>query len=313
MTYKCTKCGKGKPIIELRYNRQTLCKSCFNELFERRVRRTIRKGRLLEPTDKVAVGLSGGKDSTVTLHMLKKLTSRMPKSSLAAIIVDEGIRGYRGAAIKAAKRVCEAEDVGYHIFSVKDEYGLTMDQIAKKDRNVPACSYCGVIRRRILNDKARALGCDRMATGHNLDDEIQTTLMNIIRGDIRRIARMGSSVGVIKNNKFVQRIKPLRETPEKESAVYALVNGLGAEFSECPYSYDAFRKTVRDALNNIEEKHPGSKFQLLRTTDELIGLTRMQYDFKVGPGLCEKCGEPAAEKVCKTCQMVERIKTMSSS
>lgn len=306
----CTRCKKGKSIIELVYNKESLCKKCFNNLFEKRVRRTIRRGKLLKTTDKVAVGVSGGKDSIVVLHMLSKLMGSMPKSELVAIIIDEGVAGYREDAIKMAEKACDKLEVTHHIFSIKDEYGFSLDEIVKKDDSVPACSYCGVLRRRILNDKARMLKCDKLATGHNLDDEIQATLMNVIRGDLKRIARMGANVGVIDNKKFVPRIKPLRESPEKEIGLYAIANRLGAKFSECPYSFDAFRKTIRDMLNTLEEKHPGSKFQLLRTTDKLIPMTRECYKVQKPLSMCSKCGEPTSDKICKTCQMIDKLKSL---
>lgn len=253
------------------------------------------------------VALSGGKDSIVLLKVLHDITYKNPNINLIALTIDEGIEGYREQTIKSAESVCIELGIEHHISSMKDEFNWAMDEIMGESRGkIPACSYCGVLRRRLLNDKARELKATKIATGHNLDDEVQSFLMNIIRGDLARIARLGANVGVLKDKRFVPRIKPLRNSPEREVALYALLNGLSVGFDECPYSGGAFRVSVRDMINNLEDKHPGSKFQLLRTTDDLIKTMRAtQSDGRLGT--CERCGEPTSAKICKVCQMLDEL------
>ena len=176
------------------------------------------------------------------------------------------------------------------------------------DRKPPACSFCGVFRRKILNETARELKVDKLATGHNLDDEIQVTLMNFIRGDFDRMARMGPDVGIIRDKKFVPRIKPLRDCPEKEVAIYAMFHGFEVEGLQCPYTIDAFRTTIRDVINEIEEKHPGSKFQMLKNTDRLIGILRKQYKTDKKINECKNCGELTSGELCKACEIMKGLK-----
>ncbi|ODS39016.1 MAG: TIGR00269 family protein [Candidatus Altiarchaeales archaeon WOR_SM1_86-2] len=302
---KCHKCKKIKAAVELKYSKQFLCGPCFIKLFENRVRKTIRRGKLLDPADKIAVALSGGKDSMTVLHILKKLSERAPKSELFAISIDEGIAG---RTWNAARSLCKQLRIEHRIFSFKDELGTDMDEIVKKmhESGSPKlpCSYCGVFRRDLLNRKARELGATKLATGHNLDDEVQTALMNFIRGDLERIARSGSEIGIIKDEKFIPRIKPLRECPEQEVALYSALNKFDVHLSGCPYSAYAFRGTIRDAIDEIESKHPGSKFQILSTMDELIPILKKEYKSKafLKPAYCKICGELTSGEICKSCE-----------
>lgn len=301
---KCSKCNR-KAVVELRYSEEFLCKDCFIKLFERRVRRTIRNNSLFSPNDKLAVAVSGGKDSITTLNILNDL-SRGINRELVAITIDEGIKGYRTGTLKVARSICRKFGINHHIFSFKDEIGMTLDEIVKRAKRLdstPPCSYCGVFRRDILNRKSRELGITKLATGHNLDDEVQGVLMNFIRGDLRRIARMDAEVGVIRDEKFVQRIKPLRECPEREVALYSILNNFGMNFLRCPYAGYAFRETMRNFANELEEKHPGSKFQILRSADQLVPILRNAYKTGEKPKNCRICDELTSGEICRSCEM----------
>jgi len=306
---KCARCASGKTVVDLEYINESLCENCFKSFFEKRFRRTIRRNELLKPDDKVAIALSGGKDSVVLAYLLKKLSAKAPKSQLFAITIDEGVKGYSSETIKIAKELTENLGIEHHIFTYKKELGLKLDEIMKKAikiKNAPmACSYCGVFRRQLINMKARELGATKVATGHNLDDETQVSLMNLIRGDLDRLARMGTMVGMIKDSSFVPRIKPLRESPEKELELYSRLVGLKVGSSRCPYSHGAFRGTMRAIVNLLEDKHPGSSYQLLRSTDALIPILREYYkDMPMQkPKQCENCGELTSQGLCKFCQM----------
>jgi uncharacterized protein (TIGR00269 family) len=186
-----------------------------------------------------------------------------------------------------------------------------MDEVVKKSRKMerpaPPCSFCGVLRRKLLNTKAKELGYTRIATGHNMDDEIQSALMNYIRGDAEKIARMGALVGAVRDDRFVQRIKPLRDCPEEEVRLYADLKGIKYEPSRCPYSGDAFRGTIRKAIDSIEEEHPGSKAQTLKSTDKLIDILRKNTEYGE-MGRCDKCGDPCASRICRFCEIEKKIK-----
>lgn len=293
----CSRC-RNRAIIELRYAGQLLCKSCFSKLYERRVRKTIAKNGMLSRKDRTAVGVSGGKDSLVLLYLLKKF-----QYEPVAVAIDEGIGGYRNETIKCAEDFCRKEKIPLYLFSFKKEFGITLDEIAKKRKNV--CSFCGVMRRRLLNNAARKLKCTKLAVGHNLDDEAQTVLMNFFRSEFPRLARSGPVTGVMGMKEFVPRIKPLRECPEKEDVLYALLNNIKYSDAECPYSEQAYRSSIRNCLNELEEKYPGTKFAILRSFDKLLPILKSRYKTGENPAVCIRCGEPSAKEVCKACQLLK--------
>lgn len=302
---ECARCKRKPAEIELPYMKEFVCAGCFLSMMENRVRKNIRANRLLGSLDRTAVALSGGKDSAVTLHILKVLHAKAPRSELSAITIDQGIKGTE-EGLKAAKELCKRLEVEHHIFSFRKEYGIGMDALMKKvkkiDNSTPACSFCGVLRRNLLNEKARELGLTKVATGHNLDDEAQSSLMNYLHGDVERLSRMGPKVGVIRDPAFVPRIKPLRDCPEDEVLKYAKLQNIPFSPSRCPYSKDAFRDTVRKALGDIEKRHPGTKFQLLNSTDHLIPLLRKSI--VVGTLThCSGCGEITSGELCRVCQI----------
>jgi len=302
---RCSRCGKPGDE-ELKYSRKFLCNSCFVRLFEKRVRKTIRLGKLLSPKDKIAVALSGGKDSSTALHVLKELSEKIPSLELVAITIDLGIRGYQKKALDSAREFCRELGVRHYVYSFKEEYGFTLEDAVRKskrlDKPAPGCSYCGVFRRKLLNDKCLELEITKIATGHNLDDEIQTAMMNFIRSDWDRVARMGAIVGVVKDMGFVPRIKPLRNCPENEVKEYAEIKGLEFYSGKCPHSGEAMRGSVRGAIDRIDKNHPGTKFQLLKSTDNLIEILRGYKKFgRIGK--CKGCGDLTSAKLCKVCEL----------
>jgi tRNA(Ile)-lysidine synthase TilS/MesJ len=220
----CDKCGE-RAVYSRRYSGQRFCEEHFLSYFEAKVRRTLLSGGMLKRGDIVAVGLSGGKDSLTTLYLLDKMREQLVLD-LHAIAVDEGIKAYRGKTLAAAEAFCSTRKIPLSIVSIEERYGFTLDDAAKVGKN-QACTYCGVFRRKLLNEKALELGADKLATGHNLDDEAQVIMMNYVSGDVARVARYASEAMV---RGFVRRIKPLGEMPEKEVALYALLRDLGASF-----------------------------------------------------------------------------------
>ena len=284
----------------MRYMQKQLCSYCFSRYYWQRVKRNIVRNNMLSRHDKVGVGVSGGKDSLVTLYVLKDM-----HYDVNAICVDEGISGYRDKTIPYVERFCEQREIPLTIVRNKDQYGITIDDARKRDPAKPACSYCGVFRREQLNRTARELGMTKLATGHNLDDEVQVILMNFFRGEVQRMARTGPVAGLVENELFVPRIKPLRDSPEKENVVYALVNGIEYDDIECPYSTDAFRRDIRNFMNQMEEKRPGTKFGILNAYDRMLPILQSGLENISAPLQCEKCGELTSSLVCKKCEMLQ--------
>ncbi len=295
-------CGRDA-VYFLQYARRHLCPEHFIEMFDRRFRRAVRKFRMIKKNDLVAVGLSGGKDSTVLLHSLVQLQKDLP-FELVAITIDEGIKDYREKTIEVAKRECEKLGIRHRTYSFRDASGKTLDEIIDKGEELP-CSHCGVMRRYLLNKAAREAKADKLAIGHNLDDLAQTILMNIMRKEPSRLARINEPL--VNDPQFVRRIKPMMLIPEKEVAAYAMLKGIEMEHLECPYANTALRQDVRRLLNQMEEKHPGTKFKIAASFFEIEDALQQKYGKNVEIRRCVQCGEPAAKDRCMYCRKIREL------
>jgi len=306
----CTVCKRREAFFFRPYSGEKLCRKCFGKSVEEKVRTTIAKYKMLEFDDKIAVAVSGGKDSLSLLHILDKIERNYPKTSIVAVTVDEGIKGYRDEALKIAAENCQKLGIEHHVVSFKELYGYRLDEIVKSlkqktESGLSPCAYCGVLRRKALNITARSLKADKLATAHTLDDETQTILLNIFHGDVLRIARE-KPVTEEAHPKLVQKVKPFCEIPEKETALYAYVRKIKFQSMPCPYASEALRNDVRLMLNRMEEKHAGIKFTIFKSI-ERIRPALEDVARKEGLRECIECGEPTTEKICKTCQMLRQV------
>ncbi|MGB9741156.1 MAG: TIGR00269 family protein [Candidatus Bathyarchaeia archaeon] len=304
----CSSCKSKEAFFFRKYSGEKLCKKCFAESIEQKVRATIAKYKMFDFDDRIAVAVSGGKDSVSLLHILAKIERDYPKASLVAVTVDEGIKGYRDEALKIAAENCEKLGIEHRIISFKELYGHTLDEIVerkvKNKSELTPCSYCGVLRRKALNTAARELNADKIATAHTLDDETQTILLNILHGDMLRTAR--EKPVTEKHPKLVQKVKPFCEIPEKETALYAYIKKIRFQSSPCPYAQEALRNDIRIMLNRIEEKHAGIKFTIFRSIEKIRpALEKISKEEKVKE--CMECGEPTTEKICKACQLLKEL------
>ncbi len=296
----CKRC-KIKPVIKL-ISGESLCKTCFLNYFERKVRKTIRVNKLIGKKENLLVAVSGGKDSLSVLDVLLSIYKENRNVKISALLIDEGIKGYRENCIKAAEKYCKEMNVKLVVVSFKEEFKFTLDKVVKGRR---ACSVCGVLRRSLLNTKARELKATKLVTGHNLDDEAQTIIMNQFRRNMDASSRLGPITGNENNEDFVRRIKPFYFMAEKEIMVYAFLKNLAYEFNECPYNVDSYRNQIREMLNKFEELYPGTKNSIVNSFMEILPLLKKsEKNIKK----CKKCNEPSSSEVCQKCKILEEIK-----
>jgi uncharacterized protein (TIGR00269 family) len=306
----CTVCKRREAFFFRPYSGEKLCRKCFVKSIEEKVRATIAKYKMLEFDDRIAVAVSGGKDSVSLLHVLARIERDYPKTSLVAVTVDEGIKGYRDEALKIAAENCKKLGMEHHVVSFKELYGYRLDEIVKSlrqkgDCGLTPCAYCGVLRRKALNITARSLKADKLATAHTLDDETQTILLNIFHGDVLRIARE-KPVTDEAHPKLVRKVKPFCEIPEKETALYAYIRKIRFQSMPCPYASEALRNDVRLMLNRMEENHAGIKFTIFKSIDRIRPALENVAN-KEGLRECRECGEPTTERICKTCEMLKQV------
>ena len=308
----CTQCGYEHVVIHRKQNGQKLCSSCFRKSIEKKVLKTIKKQKLITKGDKVLVGLSGGKDSVALLKILNILKEKNI-IELEAVTIDEGIAGYREEGVRIAKEVAEELNIKHHIVSFEDKYSFTIDKImekeAKEEHPQHACTFCGVFRRQIFNQTAREVNATKLATGHNLDDEAQSILMNYLEGNINNMVRIGYKTES-RDERFTQKIKPLREIPEKEIGLYVLESGFEVHFDGCPYAHESFRMEIGDFLREATLKHPTIMYSTLNGFEKIKPAIKKDYieNHSGKPNkTCVKCGEPSSQDICKSCKFLDKI------
>ncbi len=305
---KCTVCRRREASFIRDYSGEKLCRRCFLKSIGNKVRVTIAKYRMFELNDRIAVAVSGGKDSLSLLHILAEVEREFQKASLCAVSVDEGIKGYRDEAIRIASENCNDLGVKHIIVSFNELYGYTMDEIVEKTRGgkLTPCSYCGVLRRRALDMAARRAEATKIAIAHNLDDEIQTFFLNIVHGGPSRIA-LSKPVSSPRENGLPQRVRPLCEVLEREIALYAYLKHIRFQGELCPYAGAALRNDMRRMLNRLEVEHPGMKYTIYSSMEKIR--QAMEESAKEIPlKRCKICGEPSTQETCQTCQILQKLK-----
>ncbi|KAH9885557.1 adenine nucleotide alpha hydrolases-like protein [Xylariomycetidae sp. FL2044] len=268
----CALCKTGRALIKRPKNHQKLCKGCFIRIFEDEVHHTISSSQLFARGEKVAIGASGGKDSTVLASVLKTLNERHDYGvDLVLLSIDEGIKGYRDDSLETVKRNAVQYDMPLKIVGYDELYGWTMDQVVETIGKKGNCTYCGVFRRQALDRGAKMLGIKHVVTGHNADDVAETILMNLLRGDLPRLSR-STSIVTGSNASDVKRSKPLKYAYEKEIVLYAHHKKLDYFSTECLYSPEAFRGSARSLIKNLEKVRPSAILDVVRSGEDLARL-----------------------------------------
>tara|TARA_B100001250_G_scaffold151886_2_gene130354 strand:+ start:10643 stop:11566 length:924 start_codon:yes stop_codon:yes gene_type:complete len=288
----CKKCST-EPVISRRYSGEILCENCFFRSFEKNAIKELRNqvNQLVTNSNlnikRIGIGLSGGKDSTVALKVLK-IYCKERDTKIIGLSVDEGIENYRSQSLECAKEVCDDLDVELKVFSYKELIGMNLSELlVAKPPDASPCSPCGILRRRSLNQMARSSNVDCLILGHNLDDFSQTVLMNHARGDVSRLTRMAPHKYVQEG--FIPRLLPLRRLPEQEIYLYAMLKNLKFHDGDCPYAGKAQRNFFRKMVMEMEEKQPGTRHSLVN------GMEKIRKDSPQPEGLdpCPSCGEPS--------------------
>ena len=275
---KCTKCNK-----QAVYENPTLCKAHFIEYFESKVVSTIKEHKLIKKTDKICVAASGGKDSLTVLHIINK-----HYANVSALAIDEGIEGYREHTLNDLQKFCSERKIRLVVKSYLEEVGKPLDNIVPNYKGKP-CSACGTARRYLLNKYSKEF--DVLATGHNLDDESQAVLMNMLRNNKDLMLRQG--ILTEKREGFTVKIKPLYFMKEKEIRAYALLQDWDVSFTECPYAKHSFRREIQTELNKSPELKEGLVVLNLQHQSENNKATTY----------CETCKEPSSSTVCNFCKL----------
>ena len=251
----CSNCLISKAILKRPSNLKYLCKECFFNIFETEIHNTIINNNLFNKNMKLCIGASGGKDSTVLIHVMNLLNKKYNYGlNIFLLSIDEGITGYRDDSLETVKINSKDYDLPLKILSYKELYGWTMDTIVSQIGLKNNCTFCGVFRRQALDRGAALLGADKIVTGHNADDLAESVLLNLLRGDAARLSRcVAVQTGA---DGAMPRAKPFKYTYEKEIVMYAYYKKLVYFSTECIYAPNAYRGFAREYLKNLEAVDP---------------------------------------------------------
>jgi uncharacterized protein (TIGR00269 family) len=247
--------------------------------------------------------------------ILSETFAEDPRVELVALSIHEGIEDYRDESLEAAREVVADRDVEHVTVEYESEFGVRMDEVAAEDPlDMAACAYCGVFRRDVLSRYADDLDADVLLTGHNLDDEAETALMNFLEGDVSQMAKhFDASLGPFpdrqKEPAFVPRAKPLRDVPEKEVALYAHLFDVPSHIAECPHAEESFRGEIQNLLLALEDDHPGTRHSILAGYEDIAAMAAERYRGEETPALvaCSTCGAPTTGDRCRKCQLLDVV------
>jgi uncharacterized protein (TIGR00269 family) len=305
----CKLC-KTKPVIKLKNSNVELCRSCFIRYFEKKVRKTIRNYNLISKNDKLMVACSGGKDSTVVLYLLRKIIKDR-SVKIEVFHVNTDLRGYSKKNEENLIKFCEENNIKLYRTSFREEFGHSacyLKGILKsKGVSLKSCAVCGILRRYILNREARRLKATKLVTGHNLDDEAQSIMMNFFKNNAELFPRLGPITGVVRHKKFIPRIKPLYFCAEEEVKLYSKLKKFNVIYDACPCSFDSYRNSIKKLLNDLEKQYPDVKYSIISSFMKILPVLREGLKIKKVK-VCDNCGEPCAGNECKVCSLLKKIK-----
>ena len=299
---KCDRC-ENEAVYTRKYSGEKLCSQCFSNSIVRKTAKTISKYNMIQNKELVAVAVSGGKDSLALLKIIHEMSSTH-NFRIKAITIDEGIPGYRSEALKIVKKFCQELNVEYKVYSYKDLFELTLDEALnlRENEKTSSCSICGTLRRRAINFAAKDIGADVIATGHNLDDTLQTFVINMLSGDTNKIGWMDPDTSA----NSLRKIKPFCEIYESEIVFYAFTNDIPFQSEPCPHMNEGIRTEIREFLNSLEKQHSGIKNNLYQSVLKLSHIVKdTNYKQKTN---CKKCGNESTGTICSVCNMVLKLK-----
>jgi tRNA(Ile)-lysidine synthase TilS/MesJ len=210
------------------------------------VRKAVEEYDMIDDGDRIAVGVSGGKDSLTLLCALARLKTFFQKNfSLVAITID---MGFDGSDFSQITELCNDLDVEYHIIPTQI-YEIIFN--VRKEKS--PCSLCSRMRRGALHDAAKELGCNKIALGHHFDDVAETFMLNLFFE-----GRIGCfSPITYLSRKDLTMIRPLIYTHEKEIKSFSTKENLPIYKAPCPADGNTERAKMKEFLAPFDKAHPG--------------------------------------------------------
>ena len=215
------------------------------------VRRAVDDYEMIEEGDRIAVGVSGGKDSLTLLAVMAALKRFYPKKfEVVGITID---MGFEGSDFSPVEEYCKALGVEYVV--VKTEIAKIIFDVRKESN---PCSLCAKMRRGSLHAAAQEAGCNKVALGHHYDDAVETFMMNLFFE-----GRLGcfSPVTYLSNRK-IKLIRPMIYAQEKDVQYFTRRQTLPVITSLCPEDHATERENMKKLLSELERGNKGVKHRI---------------------------------------------------
>jgi uncharacterized protein (TIGR00269 family) len=296
---KCRRC-RAAAVIDVRRHNAAFCRDCFVRHCGEQVRRAIDDFEMIQPGERVLVAVSGGKDSLGLWALLRALGYEAD-----GLYVGLGIGNYSDESAEYARAFAKEHSWPLIEVDLPATYGFDVPDGSRAAKRAP-CSACGLSKRHIFNQAAIENGYDVLATGHNLDDEAAVLFGNVLRWETSYLGRQHPVLEAAPG--FARKVKPLIRLSERELAAYCVLTGIDYIVEECPMAVGNRHIGYKEALNDIEERSPGSKaafvFNFLERAHERFLGDATEERAELQP--CISCGAPTPTEVCSFCRMRAR-------
>jgi uncharacterized protein (TIGR00269 family) len=296
---KCRVC-REPAVIDVRRQNANYCAEHFLRMCRDQVAKAIDEFDMVARDERCLVAVSGGKDSLAVWDLLTELGHRAD-----GLYVGLGIGEYSDISGDHARKFAAQRGLELIEIDLRSEYGYDIPTGARAARRAP-CSACGLSKRHLFDKAAIDGRYDVVVTGHNLDDEAAVLFGNVLHWQTEYLGRQLPVLPA--RNGFPRKVKPLIRLGERETAAYCILRGIDYLVDECPMAAGNRHLGYKDALNQIEARSPGSKF------DFYFGyLKRAAAHFRPEAEAdqadlrpCTRCGAPTPGDVCAFCKLVER-------
>jgi uncharacterized protein (TIGR00269 family) len=296
---KCRRC-RAAAVIDVRRHNAAFCRDCFVRHCGEQVRRAIDDFDMIQRGERVLVAVSGGKDSLGLWALLRALGYEAD-----GLYVGLGIGAYSDESGEYARAFAKQHKWPLIEVDLPATYGFDVPDGSRAAKRAP-CSACGLSKRHIFNQAAIENGYDVLATGHNLDDEAAVLFGNVLRWETSYLGRQHPVLAAAPG--FARKVKPLVRLSERELAAYCVLTGIDYMVEECPMAVGNRHIGYKEALNDIEERSPGSKaafvFNFLERAHERFLVDATEEREELQP--CISCGAPTPTEVCSFCRMRAR-------
>ncbi|MEM2697570.1 MAG: ATP-binding protein, partial [Nitrososphaerota archaeon] len=283
---ECSRCGRsGEALYKLTNLPGLICKDCFITYYEKKVKNCVIKYEMLRGVKNIGVAVSGGKDSMALARVLSRL---FPDIHLKLIHINLGIPSYSNECQKIVEKFADENSIDLIIYNIRELEGYSIDSFSKLPYVKRMCGVCGIVKRYLMNKIAYENRLDALATGHNLDDTVETLFKSYLKGDIEEIVRIRPLLPST-HPKLVKKIKPLIEMTERENLLYVTLTNTMHVDVKCPFFKDSRMMKRKKLISMLEEEIKNFKYIFFKS-----------HLKKIQPVLSKVIVEPALRE-CKVC------------